>query len=180
MGFGVDTVGNYNISALPNGKYAVACNNGNFGACQMDKEMLEAFAMKQNPNIDTFTFNLNEQPTIKNKPDFSKKVAIAMRSALLPTYDGIQYAKQTYEQNTAKREALFKKSSFFKKAAVAMASSVLPGLGQAINGQWGKAAFYAIGAPVLTLAAWCVNPILGWAVGTGLEIGNIVSAYRNA
>lgn len=73
-----------------------------------------------------------------------------------------------------------KKSGFFKKAAVATASSVLPGLGQAINGQWGKAAFYAIGAPVLTVAAFMLNPIAGIAVGSALEIGNVVSAYRNA
>lgn len=73
-----------------------------------------------------------------------------------------------------------KKSGFFKKAAVALASSVVPGLGQAINGQWGKAAFYTLGAPALTIAAWCVNPLLGVATGALLEIGNIVSAYRNA
>lgn len=73
-----------------------------------------------------------------------------------------------------------KKSGFFKKAAVATASAVLPGLGQAINGQWGKAAFYALGAPLLATAAFLVNPIAGIAIGSCLEIANVVSAYRNA
>lgn len=55
MGFGVETVGNFDIRSLGNGKYSVTCNNGNIGACIMDKKAVEALKEKYNASNDSFT-----------------------------------------------------------------------------------------------------------------------------
>lgn len=97
-----------------------------------------------------------------------------------PLQDTVSFTSRKNVEPNNENIVKEKKSGFLKKAAVATASAVLPGLGQAINGQWGKAAFYALGAPLLATAAFLLNPIAGIAVGSCLEIANIVSAYRNA
>ena len=73
-----------------------------------------------------------------------------------------------------------KKSGVIHKALVATTGAFIPGLGQALNGQWGKAAFFLVGAPAITLAALCVSVPLAVAVGTAAEIGMYIDAYRNA
>jgi len=73
-----------------------------------------------------------------------------------------------------------KKSSFVHKVLVATVGAPYPGLGQALNGQWGKAALFAFGTPALALGAFMVNPLLGIAVGTAGYIGAFIDAYRNA
>lgn len=66
-----------------------------------------------------------------------------------------------------------------KKWGVGLASAFLTGSGQAINGQWGKAAGFfggAIGAGMLMKQ----NKILGSIVATGVGIWSIVDAVKNA
>jgi len=41
------SVKGYNILKLTNGKYAVSVNNGNMGACQMDKQQFDEFIKEQ-------------------------------------------------------------------------------------------------------------------------------------
>lgn len=73
-----------------------------------------------------------------------------------------------------------KKSSKTHKALVAATGFLVPGLGQALNGQWGKAIGFFAGAPALVLAASMINPVLGFAVGVGAEVKMFTDAYKNA
>lgn len=73
-----------------------------------------------------------------------------------------------------------KKSGFVHKALIAATNCFCPGLGQAINGQWGKAAMFAIGAPLATFGIFCANPAVGLAVGAASAVWMFVDAYRNA
>lgn len=73
-----------------------------------------------------------------------------------------------------------KKSSVIHKGLVAMTNCFFPGLGQAINGQWGKAAFFALGAPAVVLGAMCVSLPLAIGVGAVAEAAMFIDAYRNA
>lgn len=77
-------------------------------------------------------------------------------------------------------EAPKKKSSVIHKALVSATNCFFPGLGQAINGQWGKAAMFAIGAPVAVLAAMTVSLPLAIGVGAVAEAAMFIDAYRNA
>lgn len=73
-----------------------------------------------------------------------------------------------------------KKSSKMHKALVAATGLLIPGLGQALNGQWGKAVGFFAGAPLAVLAASMVNPLLGAAVAVGAEVGMLTDAYKHA
>lgn len=97
-----------------------------------------------------------------------------------PSEDSVSFKGKVKNNDATKTEPAKKKSGFAKKSAVAIASSVVPGLGQAINGQWGKAAFYALGAPALSVGVYMLHPIAGAAFGIGTYFANIISAYRNA
>lgn len=78
-----------------------------------------------------------------------------------------------------------RKSTTGKKWGVGVASFLCPGLGQACNGQWGKAALHfgaQIGLHYLALGTFMANPILAAAAGLGilgLRIGSIVDAVKN-
>ena len=58
-----------------------------------------------------------------------------------------------------KREA-----STGKKWGVGIASFFVPGLGQAVNGQWGKGAGFFFGHLGLGYLAHTINPIFGWGL----------------
>lgn len=73
-----------------------------------------------------------------------------------------------------------KKSGFVHKALIASTNCLFPGLGQAINGQWGKAALFAIGAPVAVLGAMTVSLPLALGIGAVAEAAMFIDAYRNA
>ena len=65
-----------------------------------------------------------------------------------------------------------------KKWGVGIASGLLPGLGQAINGQWGKAAGFFFGN--LALNILIKNPMVKILPSLALAIGCIVDAVKNA
>ena len=65
-----------------------------------------------------------------------------------------------------------------KKWGVGIASGIIPGLGQAINGQWGKAAAFFFGNLALNLTI--KNPMAKMLPGLVLTIGAIVDAVKNA
>ncbi|MCR5265345.1 MAG: hypothetical protein K6E29_01975 [Cyanobacteria bacterium RUI128] len=73
-----------------------------------------------------------------------------------------------------------KKSSVIHKALVSATGCFIPGMGQAINGQWGKAALFAIGAPIAVWGAMTVSLPLALGVGLAAEAGMFIDAYRNA
>ena len=73
-----------------------------------------------------------------------------------------------------------KKSGFIHKALIACVGAPYPGLGQAINGQWGKAALFAIGTPVAAFAAATVSLPLAIAVGFSAYALSFIDTYRNA
>ena len=51
--FGVERIGNYNVTKLDSDKYLVAVSNGNMGACVTDKEGVERLREKYNRSQDT-------------------------------------------------------------------------------------------------------------------------------
>jgi len=91
------------------------------------------------------------------------------------TGDSISFTSQKHKAPEQK-----KKSSVIHKALVAATGAFIPGLGQALNGQWGKALLFAVGAPVAVFASMTVSLPLALAVGTAAEIGMYIDAYRNA
>ena len=66
-----------------------------------------------------------------------------------------------------------------KKWGVGIGSFFLPGLGQAINGQWGKAAAF-LGGAVATSFLTKSNRLLGSLTGIGISVLSIVYAVKNA
>ena len=74
-----------------------------------------------------------------------------------------------------------------KKWGVGIASTFLPGLGQAINGQWGKGIGYFLGVNALAFAAQfagfkgkLVGALVAGVGALGLGITSIVDAVKNA
>ena len=74
----------------------------------------------------------------------------------------------------------YRKSSFGRKFGTALIGTFAPFCGQIANGQFMKAIGFAVGTPLLSAAAFCLNPALGVAVGAGMYIASIVDAYKNA
>ena len=71
------------------------------------------------------------------------------------------------------------KSGLLKKIAVGCLS-LTPGLGQFVNGQWLKAATFAIGVPIAVMAGFFVGGYLGLGLMAGAYLWNIVDAVKNA
>lgn len=67
-----------------------------------------------------------------------------------------------------------------KKWGVGLGSFFLPGLGQAINGQWLKAAGFFGGSLVAGNVLTKYNPILGGLTTLGICIWSTVDAVKNA
>lgn len=51
---GVETIGNYDVKPLGNGKYSVALNNGNMGAAVVDEAAVQKLREKYNKSGDSF------------------------------------------------------------------------------------------------------------------------------
>lgn len=66
-----------------------------------------------------------------------------------------------------------------KKWGVGIGSFFLPGLGQAINGQWGKAAAFFGGGVAVSLAGR-KQPVIGMLGSLGVVAWSIVDAVKNA
>lgn len=78
-----------------------------------------------------------------------------------------------------KPKAQPKEAGSGKKWGVGIASAVIPGLGQAINGEWGKAAGFFFGGIAASVVAATTAPLIGLA-GLGLGIWSIVDAVKSA
>jgi len=103
--------------------------------------------------------------------DFKKEFVTSVpQLERTPSADSVELSKN----NTEKKEA-----SSGKKWGVGIASAVVPGLGQAINGQWGKAAGFLVGAMASNALAF-VSPLIACPVILGVGIGAIVDAVKNA
>ncbi|MBQ2870522.1 hypothetical protein IJE86_02350 [bacterium] len=100
MTFGVETVGNYNIDRMNNGKYAVSVNNGNLGAVLVDAAAIEAFKDKYSKADDKVSFsnkdnskNINSQKKVSNL----ERMGWGLSSFFLPGFGQIfnrgEYAK---------------------------------------------------------------------------------------
>lgn len=71
------------------------------------------------------------------------------------------------------------KASSGKKWGVGIGSFFLPGVGQAINGQWGKAAGFFGGSIVAAILARS-NMMLGGLAQIGVGVWSIIDAVKNA
>lgn len=68
-----------------------------------------------------------------------------------------------------------------KKWGVGIASACLPGLGQAINGEWGKGFAFLAGSIATSIAGGLLrSPGMMWLGGLGVGIWSIVDAVKNA
>ena len=73
------------------------------------------------------------------------------------------------------------KAGMGKKIGSAVASAFLPGLGQAANGQWGKALGFFFGVSVADVVGFVLGGPIGMSVAhSAVGIWNIVDAYKNA
>ncbi|MBS4760391.1 MAG: hypothetical protein KHX03_06805 [Clostridium sp.] len=78
---GVETIGHFDVKKIGDNKYSVVCNNGNIGACIMDKAGVDALREKYNRSKDTVEFE-DKQPAEKSEKRGSAGKAVA--SAFLP------------------------------------------------------------------------------------------------
>lgn len=73
-----------------------------------------------------------------------------------------------------------KKSGFIHKTLVTLVSAPYPGLGQALNGQWGKAFAIGLSFPVAAFATLATYPLALPAVVGAYYLGSMIDTYRNA
>ena len=92
------------------------------------------------------------------------------------------FMKSAIDKEAQKGDLVVKpKAGIGKKIGSAVASAILPGLGQAANGQWGKALGFFFGVSVADVVGF----VLGGPIGASLAhsvvgVLNIIDAYRNA
>lgn len=79
MSFGVEKVGNYDVRKMDNGKYSVAVNNGNIGACVTDEAGVQKIRDKYAPDKDKVDISNNQKPKMSEQ---EARSLIAM--ALMP------------------------------------------------------------------------------------------------
>ena len=108
------------------------------------------------------------------KKEFTTKTPKLER---IPSVDTVSFSgnDKTLEGNKLKEEA-----SSGKKWGVGIASFLIPGLGQAINGEWGKALGFLAGRIGISLALGFACPPLAIATSLGLTIWSTVDAVQNA
>ena len=72
------------------------------------------------------------------------------------------------------------KSNTGKKIGVSLASILYSGLGQAVNGQWGKALGFCLGESAAALAGFCIAGPIGAIIGAYAVKGlSIYDAVKN-
>jgi len=108
MVLGVEKVGNYKITNMGNGQYAVALTNGNMGAFVTDEKGLLEFKKKHNLETDTVeiankTKELHKM-TDEQKQEVAEKIRkiITERGHIDPRKDKIYFNPQTGELDTWK------------------------------------------------------------------------------
>lgn len=116
--------------------------------------------------IDALTSDKNSMP-IEN-PEY----ASVSKLERTPDTDTVSFSDSNKTINETETETP-KEASTAKKVGVGIASSLIPGLGQAINGQWGKAAGFFFGET----AAISLLGAVGWL---GIGIWSVVDAVKNA
>ena len=112
-----------------------------------------------------------------NGKDFAYGISNLEKS---PATDTVEFS------NKNKPEEKIKKPSLGKRVAVGTASFFVPGLGQAINGQWGKAAAFFLASTLITLGTFAFAPaalpaLQLAAVKAGIiNLGSGIDAAKNA
>ncbi len=108
MVLGVEKVGNYKITNIGDGRYAVALTNGNMGAFITDEKGLIEFKKKHNLETDTVEFS-NKPNTVHTMTDEQKrevaekiKKIIEERGHIDPRKDKIYFNPQSGELDTWK------------------------------------------------------------------------------
>lgn len=98
-----------------------------------------------------------------------------------PATDVVMFSKTNKDFELPKDPAKEapKEASTAKKWGVGIASAFLPGLGQAINGQWGKGLGFFLGSGA-TAALTVAFPPAGLIAAAGVGIWSIVDAVKNA
>ena len=90
----------------------------------------------------------------------------------------LERAPETDTFTTSNKTIEEPKASTAKKWGVGIASFLLPGLGQAINGEWGKAVGTFAGCAGCAIIGGLFPPAA--LVGLGVGIWSIVDAVKNA
>lgn len=110
--------------------------------------------------------------------DFKKELlATAPKLERTPNEDTVNFSGNN--KKFPKNQNPPKEASTGKKWGVGIASGLIPGLGQAINGEWGKAAGFFLGNVALNGMAFAVSPLLA-IPALGINIWAIVDAVKNA
>lgn len=133
----------------------------------------------------------NNETTIANSPQANLRNNETQTSSIINNYpnlaplekDTVSFSgKGEPKVDTdveIKRKNIKKEASTGKKWGVGIASAFVPGLGQGINGQWGKAAGFFFGSMAAGIMASSI-PFIGFPLGLGLGIWSIVDAVKNA
>ena len=93
-----------------------------------------------------------------------------------------EFIKMSINKETQKGDLVVKpKAGIGKKIGSAVASAIVPGLGQAANGQWGKALGFFFGMGVADVVGFVLGGPIGMSLAHSVVgILNIVDAYRSA
>ena len=110
--------------------------------------------------------------------DFKKEfIATVPKLERTPNVDTVSFSSN--EKNIEENKNLKKEASTGKKWGVGIASGFIPGLGQAINGKWGKAVGFFLGNIALNTLAFTVSPFIA-IPALGISAWSIVDAVNNA
>ena len=126
------------------------------------------YPLPKNPGIipnGKFIFPTPKNPGITPSPQFDEFIKT------LPKKD---------EKAETKEKVQPKESKTGKKIGVSLASILYSGLGQAVNGQWGKALGYCVGESAAAVAGFCLGGPLGAIIGAWAVKGlSIYDAVKN-
>ena len=107
----------------------------------------------------------------KNSPAFQSASAVSNAALNNANLQEINDVADTVEIKNFKKEAPAE-----KKLVSGLCSFFIPGLGQAINGQWGKAVGFFLGSMIVTPLSICTLGLLGLPY----QIWSAYDAAKNA
>ena len=120
----------------------------------------------------------NNLISFKNRQQETVSVGGA-NSASSVTTNNLERAQEADSITTSVNQKTIKKeASTAKKWGVGIGSLLIPGLGQAINGDWGKAIGFLGGTVILTVLAGSFGPFVLLALG--LRGWSVFDAVKNA
>ena len=121
---------------------------------------------------------------VQTGKDTSAKVTDAVKgevTRLGNEKEADRFIKMTATKDASKSAPANPKVSARKKIGAGIASAIVPGLGQAVNGQWGKALGFFIGVGLSDTVGFVLGGPVGMvAAHVAMDVWNIVDAYRNA